>query len=119
MTDPRPARDPDDFATEVLRAHQELIPTPYGANDALDQSGSVATPLFAGFALTVAVLVIGSDDKFRWPDLVLVCLAISFVALLMSVQPLSGLGRTVSDRTRWPHGGQRSRRCSTLPAFES
>lgn len=75
-----------DFASEVLRQRRDLIPTPYGSYDAMESSGAVAAPLLAGFALTMAALVLTSPDRFRWPNLVLLLLTVAVICLVMSVQ---------------------------------
>jgi len=52
----------------------------------MDSSSTVATPLLAGFALTMATIVITNADKFRWADWVLAHLTIAVVSLVMCVQ---------------------------------
>src|SRR5688572_17976474 len=78
--------DPSEFVSALLRGRKDLIPGWYGEIDALEQSGSTATPLLAGFALTMASLVLTSAHSFRLPDIVLVLLTVSVVSLVMSVQ---------------------------------
>jgi hypothetical protein len=87
MTNASKYRESGDFARDVLRANRDLVPAPFGAFDALDQTGSIATPLMAGFALTTALLVLTAADTFtRWPNATLLLLTISVVSLVMSVQ---------------------------------
>lgn len=87
MTSENERPESSDFARDVLRENRGLVPSPLGAFDALDQTGSIATPLMAGFALTTALLVLTTTAAtFRWPNLALLLLTISVVLLVMSVQ---------------------------------
>jgi MFS family permease len=71
---------------ELLPESRWKAPFPYGAPGAIDSMGSVAAPLLAGFALTVATLVITNDRFFRWPSLVLGLLIVAAATLVATVE---------------------------------
>lgn len=61
-------------------------PDPYGAFAAVDGLGGVASPLLAGFAVTLIALVIQVEAHLRWPNAVLVLLGLAAVLFLQVVQ---------------------------------
>jgi hypothetical protein len=80
-------RRPEELAADdLLRAHKNWMPAPYGRYAAAEGSGAVATPLLAGFALTTVTIVLTGASNFRWPDLVLALLTASVVSFVMCVQ---------------------------------
>lgn len=107
MTDTQPDGDGSDFIAELLRENKDLIPSPYGQHAALEQSGSVATPLLAGFGLTMATLVLTSPGTFRWSNAVLLLLTVAVVSLIMSMQSAQSsrayLVRPDEIAAWWPH----------------
>lgn len=62
------------------------VPSPYGAPLAVQSLSTVAAPLLAGFSVTLAGVVMQATDKFRWPGLGLLLLAVAAVLLLFCVQ---------------------------------
>lgn len=112
----------DCFVAELLREHKDLIPSPYGEHAALDQSGSVATPLMAGFALTMATIVIASPQPFRWSNPVLLMLTLAIVSLVMSVQAAQStrafLVRPDEIALWWPHMTAEQRKSRISEAVE-
>lgn len=70
------------------REHLPRWPIPgfYGSADAVQEMGTVAAPLLAGFAITVATLVVTSANSLRWPGACLVAAVTASVMLLVSVQ---------------------------------
>lgn len=76
----------DRVAEEIVREHRRLIPNPYGEADGARGAGEVAAPLFAGFSLTFALLVLQDAERLRWPNVVLLLAVIAASALVMSVQ---------------------------------
>jgi hypothetical protein len=75
---------------EHRRVDQKLprwpVPGYYGTADAVQQMGTVAAPLLAGFAITVATLVVTSADSLRWPGACLLAAVAAAAVLLISVQ---------------------------------
>lgn len=61
-------------------------PFPYGFPAAIDSMGSVAAPLLAGFAVTVATLILTNPDVPRWPNPTLALLLVAAFLLGASVQ---------------------------------
>ena len=61
-------------------------PDRIGYAGAIDSMGSVAAPLFAGFAVVVTVQILTSPEITRWPDLALVLTLLAAAALGASVQ---------------------------------
>jgi hypothetical protein len=76
----------EESAEAILRTNRDLIPSPYGSVAATEASGSIAVPLLAGFALTIATIVITSPDKFRWKDLTILFLVIAVVLFIGCLQ---------------------------------
>ena len=58
----------------------------YGSADALQVMGTVAAPLLAGFAITLATLVVTAEGAVRWPGITVVAAVLAAVLLLASVQ---------------------------------
>lgn len=73
-------------ADEVLRSDRPEPPDPYGAFAAVDGLGGVASPLMAGFAITLIALVIQVEAQLRWPNAVLVLLSSATVLFLQVIQ---------------------------------
>jgi MFS family permease len=63
-----------------------MAPAPVGGNDAASSAAAVAAPLLAGFALTLAGLVLQVQNDLKWPDAALAVLVGSVLALLGAVQ---------------------------------
>lgn len=62
------------------------VPSPYGYTGAVEGMGSVASPLLAGFSITLAVLVITNATAFRWVSATLFLLVAATLALIATVQ---------------------------------
>jgi hypothetical protein len=52
----------------------------------VDRIGDATIPLFAGFGFTTLTIVSADADKFRWPGLTILVLAITSAFLIMAVQ---------------------------------
>jgi hypothetical protein len=80
------------------------VPGYYGSAEAVQMMGTVAAPLLAGFAITLATLVVTSASAVRWPGATMVVAALAAVMLLGSVQ-LTFWARqavvTPSDMREW------------------
>jgi len=63
-----------------------MPPDPYGAYAAVDGLGGVASPLLAGFAVTLIALVVQIEERLRWPNAGLAVLALAMVLFLQVVQ---------------------------------
>ena len=61
-------------------------PFPYGYQAASESTGSVASPLLAGFSFALVGLVLPSPEHFRWPNLTLGCLFVAGVGFIAAVQ---------------------------------
>ena len=61
-------------------------PSPYGDPAAIDGLGGVAAPLLGGFSLALIGLVGQVPQNIRWPDLALLLLSLTAVAMLAAVQ---------------------------------
>jgi hypothetical protein len=61
-------------------------PWPYGLPSAIEAGATIATPLFAGFSLTLAGLVLTNGGGVRWPGIALSLLTASTVVFLMALQ---------------------------------
>jgi hypothetical protein len=61
-------------------------PFPYGYPEAVEQGGTVAAPLLAGFSVTLIGLVLTAPDSLRWPAVSLAVLMASTILLLAAVQ---------------------------------
>jgi len=59
---------------------------PFGYPEAIDNLGTIAAPLLAGFAFTLIGITIGNRNDLGKPDLALLLLVIASVALVSSVQ---------------------------------
>ena len=62
------------------------VPFPYGRARSIDAMGSVAAPLFAGFAITIAFQVLQMEAALRWPELTVGLLLAGAVCLGACVQ---------------------------------
>lgn len=100
----------EDVAAGIVKRNLDLVPFPYGEGAAAEGSGTTATPLFAGFALTVATLVIQNSTAFRWPDVALLLLVTATLSLVVSVQAAQWTrAYRVTPRevvAWWPDAGQ-------------
>lgn len=70
----------------MARPGPPMAPDPYGAFAAVDSLGGVASPLLAGFAVTLIALVLQIEAALRWPDAALALLAFAAVLFLQVVQ---------------------------------
>lgn len=61
-------------------------PRPLGYGPASSSALFVASPLLTAAALSLAGVVGGADDEFRWPGPILLLLVISALALVASIQ---------------------------------
>jgi hypothetical protein len=52
----------------------------------INSVGTVTLPLLAGFAVTSVVVVSDDPEKFRWPGLTILALAVAALALIVAVQ---------------------------------
>jgi len=62
------------------------VPYPYGQAAAIDSMGGIAAPLLAGFAVTIALLVLSTPQAFRFVSLTLGLLLIAASALIAALQ---------------------------------
>ena len=82
MDDSEPARN----RSTVPSVPPPSPPNPYGAYAAVDALGGVSAPLLAGFAVTLAALVLQVVSALRWPDLALGLLGLGAILLLQVIQ---------------------------------
>ncbi|MFF7054133.1 hypothetical protein ACFY94_37830 [Streptomyces griseorubiginosus] len=61
-------------------------PKPYGYGPASASALFIAAPLFTAAALSLAGVVGGADDEFRWPGPILLILVIAALILVASIQ---------------------------------
>ena len=62
------------------------VPTRYGYHHAVQSVSSVASPLLAGFSVTMLVLVVQGPRYLRWPELALCLLVFSAIGFISSLQ---------------------------------
>ena len=63
-----------------------MVPSPYGAPAAVETLSTVAAPLLGGFSITLAGVVLQASDRFRYPGVALLLLAMAGALLLLCVQ---------------------------------
>src|SRR4051794_33061046 len=61
-------------------------PSPYGYPAAVDSAGTIAAPLFAGFAVTLIGQILVQPDALRWINTALAFLCLAVVLMGAAVQ---------------------------------
>jgi hypothetical protein len=61
-------------------------PMPYNRPAALDSMGTIAAPLLASVSIALIALVLTSTASYRWPNVVLLLLAVSAAGFVASVE---------------------------------
>jgi hypothetical protein len=79
------------FATRSTNMADEELPrwarpTPFGRAAAADTMSGVASPLLAGFSITLVGVVAQAPDAFRYPGVTLVLLTVTAVLMVACVQ---------------------------------
>jgi hypothetical protein len=71
------------------------FPRPFGQPAAMGAMGTIAAPLFAGFAFTSIGLILQVQQSLRWPDQALALLVVAAMLFITCLQA------TLNARRHW------------------